>query len=310
MEKKYLNLVDEKHINLFCKVLAISQDDIDDIYVNPGRSANNSNYVFVVDGSTFLYRIPGKGTEKFCSRVRESLAYETLSDFKITDEVIYLSKETGIKISKYYMDSRIPSDVDRNELMACMSTIKRLHGLEIDFPYTDTLFDRMERYESFVRDVGGKEFYLDGFVDYFIKIRKLKKHIYNDRMGFCFTHGDASINNILITKEYSYPILIDMEFPAMSDPFDDIATFCVDAEYREKGILQMLKYYLGRAGTLEEQFRVLGLSVIASMMWYSWAAYKCAVEENNQLFIDFRDAYHQYVKEVYNSTMKIYKKIY
>lgn len=309
MKKDFLNLLDRKHIKTFCDLLDISSKDIKDIYVNPGRSANNSNFVFHVGKDAFLYRIPGKGTDKFCSRIRESLAYDTLSPFKITDEVIYLSKETGIKISKYYMNSRIPSHTSRDELVACMGSLKKLHQLEIDFPFKDTLFDRMERYKTFVHEVKGEKYYLEGFDDYLAKMRNFKKSIYSDDMKLCFTHGDASINNILITNEYNYPLLIDMEFPAMSYPFEDIATFCVDAEYREKDILLMLKYYLGRQGSLEEQFRVLGLCVIAAIMWYSWAAYKSAVEENNQLFIDFRNDYHQYIREVYDSTLKIYNMI-
>ena len=34
------------------------------------------------------------------------------------------------------------------------------------------------------------------------------------------------------------------------------------------------------------------------MMWYAWTAYKCAVTIENQQFIDFRDDYHQYLKEM------------
>lgn len=307
MKRNYLNLVDQRHISLFCNVLNISSGEISDIYVNPGRSANNSNFVFVVDNETFLYRIPGKGTEKFCSRSREAFAYKALSPFEITDKVIYLSKKTGIKISKYYKDSRIPFHANNDELIASMASLRKLHGLKIGFPFTDTLFDRLERYRTFVYEVGGEKYYLEGFEHYINNIRSFREYLYSTDIEFCFTHGDASINNILITKEYNYPILIDMEFPAMSDPFEDIATFCVDAEYREKDILLMLEYYLGRKGTLKEQFHVLGLSVAAALMWYSWAAYKCAVEENNQQFIDFRDDYHQYMQEVYHSAMKVYR---
>ena len=309
MKNNYLNLVNKKHIDTFCSVLNISSNDIEDIYVNPGRSANNSNFVFVVDKKTFLYRIPGAGTDKFSCRSREALAYETLSPFKITDEVIYLSKETGIKISKFYMNSRIPSHTDADELAACMDSLKRLHELEIDFPFTDTLYDRMERYKNFAYEVGGNKYYLEGFKDHLFKIQQLKKHLYSENRKFRFTHGDASINNVLITQEHDFPILIDMEFPAISEPFEDIATFCIDAEFKEKNILLMLKYYLGREGTFEERFRVLGLTAIAALMWYSWAVYKCAVEENNQQFIDFRDDYEQYIKEIYKPTIKAYEKM-
>lgn len=309
MRNDALKIIEKEHIDLFCDVLNISSDDIQDIYVNPGRSANNSNFVFVVNNKSYLYRIPGPGTEKFCSRTREALAYKMLAPFKITDEVIYLSEDKGVKISKYYEESKVPSTTDKDELVASMHTLRKLHELKIDFPYKDTLFDRMERYRSFVYEVGGEEYYLEGFDEYLVNMRDFKNDLNNADRKLCFTHGDASINNILITKEYNYSILIDMEFPAMGDPFEDIATFCVDAEFKKEDILLMLEYYLGREGSLKEQYHALGLSAMAGMMWYSWAVYKCVVEENNEMFISFRDDYHQYVGEVYEATMEIYEKM-
>ena len=309
MENKWANLLNKEHIDTFCNVLGITADKIEQIYVNPGRSANNSNFVIIANEQPYLYRVPGSGTEKFCSRSREALAYKLLAPLKITDDVIFLSEDTGIKISKYYEGSRIPSSTNKEELVASMRILRKLHGQGIDFPFVDTLFDRMERYRTYVYEVGGEKYYLDGFDGYLEDMRHFKRYMDSVDIKFCFTHGDASINNLLITKEYSHPILIDMEFPAMADPFEDIATFCVDAEYRRNDILLMLEYYLDREATLEEQYHVLGLCAVAAMMWYSWAAYKSAVEDDNRLFLDFRDAYHQYVGEVYKAALKILDKI-
>jgi thiamine kinase-like enzyme len=309
MNKKFTNLIGRQHIEKFCSVLKISQDEISDIYVNPGRSANNANFVFDVGGKTFLYRIPGVGTEKFSSRKREKLAYKTLEPFKITDEAIFLSEKTGIKISKYYVGSKIPCRKNKAQLAASMRTLKRLHRLGIDFPHTDTLFDRAKRYRRFALGAGGEKYYLKGFDKYLDAAKTIEKNIYKNPPKFCFTHGDASINNILITQQHEHPILIDMEFPAFSDPFEDIATFCVDAEYRKNDILLMLEYYLCRKGSARERYHVLGLSVIAAMMWYSWAAYKCAAEKNNRQFLDFRDDYHSYIDEVHPSVLEAFDKI-
>lgn len=306
MKGKWSGLLDEKHINTFCNVIGIPSDKIEEIYVNPGRSANNSNYVLVVNSEPYLYRVPGIGTERFCSRTREAMAYELLAPLKITDEVIYLSKTSGIKISKYYAESRIPSSSNKDELAATMHALRSLHEQGIEFPYVDTIFDRMERYREFALEVGGENYYLDGFDEYLAEMREFKIRLASVSRDLCFTHGDASINNILITKEHSYPILIDMEFPATADPFEDIATFCVDAEYRKDDILLMSEYYLDREATAEEQYQVLGLCAVAAMMWYSWAAYKAAVEDDNQLFLDFRDDYHQYVGEIYQDALEIY----
>lgn len=309
MVKDFFNLVNHRHIDLFCEILAIGKNEIRNIYVNPGRSANNSNLVFVVNDNSYLYRIPGKGTEKFCSRIKEALGYKVLAPLKITDEVIYLSEETGIKISKYYVDSKIPNRTNKEELIASMQLLRYLHAQKIEFPYKDTLFDRMERYRKFVYEVNGEHHFLPGFDEYLEKMMEFKKYLKKKDVELCFTHGDASINNILITKDYKGPILIDIEFPAVADPFEDIATFCVDAEYRKDNIILMLDYYLDRKSTLSEQYHVLGLSAVAAMMWYSWAAYKSTIEEDNKLFLDFRDDYHQYVQDVYSAAIEIYKEL-
>lgn len=308
MKNKWLNLLDKKHIDTFCNELGITIDKIERIYINPGRSANNSNFVIIANKQSYLYRVPGAGTEKFCSRSREALAYRLLAPFKITDEVVFLSEDTGIKISKYYEGSRIPSSTNESELVASMRTLRKLHEQNIDFPFVDTLFDRMEKYRTYVYEIGGEKYYLNGFDKYLEDMRHFKQYIDSIDIKFCFTHGDASINNLLITKEYPYPILIDIEFPAMANPFEDIATFCVDAEYRKNDILLMLEYYLDRKATSEEQYHILGLCAVAAMMWYSWAVYKSAVEDDNQIFLNFRDEYHQYVGEVYKDALVILDK--
>lgn len=302
-------LLSKDHISVFCKALNVEEDHIERIYVNPGRSANNANYVIVADGQSYLYRVPGHGTELFSNREREALAYKILAPLKITDEVFFLDTKTGIKISKYYENSRIPDSSNKEELAATMRLLRRLHESNMDFGYVDTLFDRMERYRLYALEVGAEKYYLPGYDEYLSQMRHFKATIQAGSPKLCFTHGDASINNILITKEYSHPILIDIEFPCMSDPFDDIATFCVDAEYRTDDILLMLDYYLEREATPREQYHVLGLCAVAAMMWYSWATYKSAVSDNNQQFIDFRNDYHEYVGDVYADAKRIYEEL-
>lgn len=302
-------LIDKENIDFFCSVLNITRDEIEEIYVNPGRSANNENFVIVAKGQSYLYRIPGFGSDKFSNRAREAQAYKMLAPHKITDQVIHLCKDTGIKISKYYEESRIPLSSNKEELIASMQTLRRLHEESLQFPYTDTLFDRMERYRIYALEAGGEQYYLPGFDEYLANMREFKHNLEKLDIELCFTHGDVSINNMLITKEYPYPILIDMEFPSMGDPIGDVATFCVDAEYRKDDIVLMLEYYLGRQPSLTEQYHVMGLSAVTAMMWYSWATYKAAVEEDNQMYLDFRDAYHQYVDEVYGSTLEVFSHI-
>ena len=201
----------------------------------------------------------GEGTELFSSREREALAYKLLKPLKLTDEVLYLDPNIGVKISKYYEDSRIPDSDNLDELKESMLLLKKLHKISVDFDYTDTLFDRVDRYRKFAADVEGDNFYLDGYDDYLEKYNCFKNYYSDKGTELCFTHGDASINNVLVTKEYDSPILIDLEFPALADPISDVAEFCIDAEYRKDKILLMLEYYLERKPTIEKEFYLIGL---------------------------------------------------
>lgn len=66
-------IIDEKHIFNFIKIMNLDLRDIKKIYVNPGRSANNHNFVFDVENESYLYRIPGTGTELFCDHLKRKI---------------------------------------------------------------------------------------------------------------------------------------------------------------------------------------------------------------------------------------------
>lgn len=289
------------HIELICRVVGVNEEDIYNVYVNPGRSANNENYVFDTRKGSYLLRIPGKGSELFSDRAIEKLAYLTLAPFGITDEVIHLSATTGEKISVYYKDSHIPRSGDDQDLLASMQRLHDLHQLDVKIPQYDNLFDRIEKYKRLADQFGGTEYFLPEYYTMLDSLKKSKKIIESVDREICFTHGDASINNILITKEHSKPILIDMEFAAMGDPYSDIATFCVDADYRESDINKVFSMYLGRESTNLEKYQVLSLCVAAAMMWYGWAAYKIAIEHNKEPYFAFRNDYQAYILDVYKS---------
>lgn len=276
--------------------MEIEETDITDLYVNPGRSANNSNYVFEVSDTAYLYRVPGSGSGKFTSRKREIAAYELLKPYNITDEIVYMD-ESGSKVTIYYKDSRIPNNNEK-DLKASMMALKHLHKLNLDFDFEDSIFDRVKRYHDFAVEVGGSEYFLAGFDKYFEYMFEFEKEYQAANYPKHFVHGDASINNLLFVGDNEEPLLIDLEFPSKATAFEDIAIFCVDADFRSDQIILMLEYYLEREATETEKYYILNLAGSAALMWYGWAAYKCSVEEDNQQFIDFRDDYQSYIEDI------------
>ena len=307
--RKNIGLLSRQDLDNICSYLEIDIDDIQELYVNPGRSANNENFVVKADGKSYLYRVPGKGSSLFCDRKKEAQAYLLLKPYKITDEVLFLDEKTGSKLSVYYEGSHIPHSDDNLELQDSMKLLRYLHELDLDFPFHESLFDRMEQYYDFAVSVGGEKYFLKEYYLVREHLSSIKEEpLTSDLEKTRLTHGDASINNIIFTNEHSHPLLIDLEFFAKSDMFSDIATFSVDADFREKDIFKILDYYLERPSKLEEQYHVLKLCCVTAMMWYGWAAYKLAVEEEGaELYMQFRNDYQAYILDMINN-INVYRR--
>ncbi len=281
-----------KSIDLLKTLLGIRREDITSIYDNPGRSTNNYNYVVETKTNKYIVRIPGVGTELFSNRSDEQFAFNTLKGSGLIEENYFLDSVSGIKVSKYYDGSRIIDINEKDDIPKLMEKLRTLHNSDFKFK-DDNVFDRIRRYDSFVAKVGGRKYYEKEFVD-------LQKEMLNNEKHFLKIfenkpiHGDLSPNNAIVTKEGEV-LLIDLEFVSMGDPYTDLATFSHDGNYNPKQTIDILEEYLQRKPIKEEIFKLLTLCSLVSIMWYSWAVFKMAMEEQERLkFKEYRDLYLEY----------------
>ncbi len=284
---KWSDKLDAFHIGLICGVLGIIPQEIDDIYTNPGRGINNDTFVIAAKGKTYLYRLPGKGTELFCDRDREYDAYMRLREYAITDELVYFEPRLGIKMSVYYPGSHVTDVTNDEELRLSMELIHRFHNLPVEFPVVDTPYMRLGRYNKIAEESAGKEHYPEGFEGFLQEVLAFKPTLDRFSQMLCPCHGDCLPNNVLFPCGKPEPILIDFEFPAMSDPYGDLAAFCHDGELKEDACLRCLDDYLGRPAGDLEKFKLFGYIAVVAAMWCCWSSYKAAVEKN----VEFYDGY-------------------
>ena len=90
---------------LIAKVFHIEESDIQDIQCLKAGMTNKS-FLFTVDGSHYICRIPGPGTGFLINRAEEKASYEAVSPLGIADRIIYFDGETGYKISRFYDGAR------------------------------------------------------------------------------------------------------------------------------------------------------------------------------------------------------------
>ena len=291
-----------KSIDLLDSIMGIKRQDITSIYDNPGRSTNNYNYIVETKENKYIVRIPGVGTELFSNRSDELFAFNTLKGSGLIEENYFLDPISGIKVSKYYDGSRIIDINEKGDVPKLMEKLRTLHNSNFKFK-DDNVFDRIRRYDSYVAKVGGRKYYEKAFID-------LQKDMLNNEKYFLTIfekkpiHGDLSPNNAIVTKDGEV-LLIDLEFVSMGDPYTDLATFSHDGNYTPEQTIDVLEAYLLRKPNKEEIFKLLTLCSLVSIMWYSWAVFKMAMEEQERLkFQEYRDLYLEYaivMKEAANN---------
>lgn len=281
-----------KSVDLLKEELGIKREDITKIYDNPGRSTNNYNYIVEVNEKKYILRIPGVGTELFSNREYEKQGYDQLKNSGLIEENYFLDPISGIKISKYYSNSRIIDQNDEQELKQMMTKIKKLHNGKYKF-VGDNVFERIRRYDSYVARVNGRKYYTEEFKKLHKKVLETEAEI-SKLFEIKPIHGDLSPNNVLLDENKNI-ILIDLEFISMGDPYTDLATFSHDGNQTPEETIKLLEIYLDRKPNKKEIYKLLKLCSLVSIMWYSWAVFKMAVEEQErEKFRSYRDIYYNY----------------
>lgn len=308
IDKSYVEILNREKENKFqyiidlSKTLSLNGNDLVAVYQSPGRSLSNKNFVIEISDEKYFLRIAGEGSELFSDREIEKKAYALLQNTEIVDEVFFLDSKTGMKISKFYENSRILNINNKKDIEKYLYKLRLLHATGFDFIKTDSIFDRMIKYDEFVKEANGLKYY-DRDIDKIIKTLLTHQDKLLDQMTCVSIHGDSSPNNTLVLENGEL-ILIDLEFVTMGDPYTDLATFAHDAEMTVEECLELLELYLGREPKINEKYKFFIFAATASIMWYSWAVYKMIVEPSNfYKFKSYRDSYYKWYEVMYEEAI-------
>ncbi len=299
------NLLTQQDIAWVCSALRVRPEQVTRTEKNDS-GLNNDTYILNVDGRRYFYRVPGFGTELFCDRQRECLAYRLCEPFRMTDEVAVFDVTSGRKLSLYYSGSHTVRTENLTELQAAMDLLRRFHALPLDFGTRDNHFDRLLRYEQFALGAGAR------FDADFYALKKevlmLREPIEAIPLDFCPVHGDFLPDNVLIRPQ-AEPILLDLEFAAMGDRFEDLGTFCHHGDLRPEAVARLLRLYLLREPDAAERFKTFVFCATAGLMWYGWAMYKLATGGDRRIYQAFADRSLAYCAEMLPLAIKNEKEL-
>lgn len=257
---------DKPTTETICAVLGCAPADIRGIEPMKEGLTNNS-YEFSVSGIRYVCRIPGDGTDDIISRESEAFSESVAKELGLDDAMIYISAETGLKISRYVENYSYPDPYDENDRILAMKTIRVLHDSKVrsawDFDYmTET--DRILALDCFTADAD-------------MEIHGRMKAVNSRLAGMGYEthlcHNDAWNYNMLKTPDGRIT-LIDWEYSGNAYPAADVAYFTASLDYSDDDYIHLAELYEGHALSEAEKWYYFAVMAIVMWYWYIWALYE------------------------------------
>ena len=265
--------VSHSHSDIIRNIKLVFRCDEEDImdFRTVEEGMTNTSFIFKIDGTDYIYRHPGDGTENIINRKNEKNSLIKAKAIGIDPTYIYMDVEEGWKISKYITHFREPDYADFEDSKKVISVLRKLHSSHVQVDYGMQPWEDSLKMEKLLKEKDHS---------CFAEHEELKKKIssiYHKTIGDgikkCFCHGDTYKPNWMILDNGDV-ILIDWEYSGFSDPGIDIGYYIVDAMYKEEDARKFIREYLGNSYDEAKEFHFMAYVAIIAYYWFVWAMYR------------------------------------
>lgn len=277
-------------IEIIANQLQVDTSDIVDVEVLK-KGMTNRSFIFRCHDKKYIVRIPGEGTERLINRQEEAAVYDTIKQYHISDDVVYINPKTGYKITAFIENSRVCNSSIPSDLKKAMAVLRNFHQLHLTVDHEFDLFKQIEFYESlWERD--------SMYEDYTLTkehITSLRTFIDDNAEQYCLTHVDAIPDNFLFSQDGTVR-LIDWEYAGMQDPHVDIAMFCIYALYDRAQIDELINIYFEDYCPSITRIKIYAYIAVCGLLWSNWCEYKHGLGIE---FGEYAKRQYEYSKEYY-----------
>lgn len=296
-----------KALSIISRVLGVMEEDISDIKVLK-KGMTNRSFVFKVDNTKYIMRIPGEGTDQLINRIQENDVYHTISGKGLCDDPIYINPNNGYKITRFLEEVRVCDPKNESDLKKCMKRLRSFHDMNLKVAHTFDVFNQIEFYESLWGGIPS------AYNDYYHTkecVFELKGYIDNIEKHWCLTHVDAVPDNFLFYRNqdgFEDLQLTDWEYAGMQDPHMDLAMFSIYSMYDRSEVDKLIDIYFEDNCDIYTRIKIYAYISICGLLWSNWCEYK------RNLGIEFGEyslRQYRFAKEYYRlatQEMEKYKK--
>ena len=284
----------------------VFNDDEWSSIVRLGGMTNHSYKITRLDGSEYLVRVPGEGTEELINRLDERKSTELGCKLGIDSKLLYFGDD-GCKVMEFIHDPQLMSDevMRKQEVLTQAAEIfHKLHTCGEDTGVRFEVFEMASLYEKIIRD-GGVSLYSD-YEDVKQTVMNIKAEV--DKNGVAPKvpcHNDSLVANWVLDGNGKL-YLIDWEYSGMNEAMWDLSCLSIEAEYGEEEDADLLDTYYkleGREVGLEDKKRFIAAKLYVDFLWTLWGLTR--VPFDGQFMQDYADGRYERLK----SNIDSYKKL-
>ncbi len=254
----------------FAKITGCDISEITDIYRMGGLT--NKNYCITWNGTSYAFRIPGVGTEKFIDRYEEGINSQLVSDLGVDKKLYFYDKETGIKIAHMIAqpETLTAKLVKTPENMKKIAELLRtLHQSNVEMKNRFNVFEKIDLYLSCISP--GEKLY-EGFEGFRHEIKLLKAEYELWDTKIVPSHNDCLPENFIKSGENNKIYLIDWEYSGSNDPMFDVAAICLEADFSADEEELFLQAYFQSEKVSEDQKKSFLINqIFQDFVWSIWA---------------------------------------
>lgn len=268
------NHLNSDAINIITKTLDIQRQDIHHITVMK-KGMTNRSFMFTARPHRYIMRIPGAGTNQLINRQHEAAVYRAIKSLKIAEPVLYISPDTGYKLSRFIPHSRNCDANNWEDVQRCMDLLHQFHQKKVHVDHQFDLFGQIDFYEKLRQ--GQPSAYRD-YNQVKAAVLVLKPFIKAHRDQWTLCHIDANADNFLFSKNEESSQedlhLIDWEYAGMQDPHLDIAMFAAYSMYDHPAVDKLIDCYFHGHCSEVIRTKIYCYLAAAGLLWSNWCEYK------------------------------------
>ena len=247
-----------------CDTLGCSPEEITD--VEPIKvGLTNESYSFRCRGLRYVYRQPGKGTNRFINRESEAFSENVAKKLGLDGSMIAIDPKEGWKLSHYVENYSYVDPLNEGDRQLAMNALKKLHSCGIESPW-DFDYSEQTRFMSGLVDCSG-------YSELTSRILKLGDELKLRGYKTVLCHNDAWSWNMLKAPDDSIT-LIDWEYSGNSYPAADVAYFTGSYESDDNDYIRLAELYEGHKLSSEEDWYYFAVMSAVFWYWFIWALYK------------------------------------